>query len=136
MEGVGALSALAFVLILEDPYRFEKSRAVGAYVGLVPGTEQSGESDPQQRISKEGDELLRRLMVGCAHYILGPLRKRFRSPAPRPQDSRSWRQERQEVGAAVARKLSVLLHSLWVTAEVYIYEPLRNTHRAGGQAAV
>ncbi len=75
-------------------------------------------------------------MVGCAHYILGPLRKRFRSPAPRPQDSRSWRQERQEAGAAVAvaRKLSVLLHSLWVTAEVY--EPLRNTHRAGGQAAV
>ncbi len=44
VEGVGALSALAFVLILEDPYRFEKSRAVGAYVGLVPGTEQSGES--------------------------------------------------------------------------------------------
>jgi transposase len=58
VEGVGALSALAFVLILEDPYRFEKSRAVGAYLGLVPGTDQSGESDPQQRISKEGDELL------------------------------------------------------------------------------
>jgi transposase len=59
VEGVGALSALAFVLILEDPYRFEKSRAVGAYsLGLVPGKDQSGESDPQQRISKEGDELL------------------------------------------------------------------------------
>jgi transposase len=59
VEGVGALSALAFVLILEDPYRFEKSRTVGAYsLGLVPGKDQSGESDPQQRISKEGDELL------------------------------------------------------------------------------
>jgi transposase len=58
VEGVGALSALAFVLILEDPYRFEKSRTIGAYLGLVPGKDQSGESDPQQRISKEGDELL------------------------------------------------------------------------------
>jgi transposase len=135
VEGVGALSALAFVLILEDPYRFEKSRAVGAYVGLVPGTEQSGESDPQQRISKEGDELLRRLMVGCAHYILGPfardsdLRRHGLKIA-----ARGGKNAKKRAAVAVARKLSVLLHSLWVTAEVY--EPLRNTHRAGGQAAV
>jgi transposase len=56
--GVGALTALTFVLTLEDPRRFAKSRAVGAYLGLVPGKDQSGERDPQERISKEGDEML------------------------------------------------------------------------------
>src|SRR5215208_2137671 len=72
VEGVGALTALAFVLTLEDPSRFAKSRMVGAYLGLVPARDQSGDRDPQKRISKEGDEMLRRLMVGSAHYILGP----------------------------------------------------------------
>ena len=50
LEGVGPLTALTFVLTLEDPYRFEKSRSVGAYLGLVPATDQSGDSDPQKRI--------------------------------------------------------------------------------------
>ena len=73
VQGVGALTALAFVLTLEDPNRFEpQSRAVGAYLGLVPAKDQSGDSDPQRRISGEGDEMLRRLLVGSAHYILGP----------------------------------------------------------------
>jgi transposase len=58
VEGVGPLTALTFVLTLEDPHRFEKSRSVGAYLGLVPATDQSGERDPQRRISKEGDEML------------------------------------------------------------------------------
>jgi transposase len=58
VEGIGTLTALTFVLVLEDPHRFLKSRAVGAYLGLVPGEDQSGESDPQQRISKEGDKML------------------------------------------------------------------------------
>jgi transposase len=62
VEGIGPLTALTFVLTLEDPYRFEKSR--------------SGDRDPQKRISKEGDEMLRKLLVGSAHYILGPLRPR------------------------------------------------------------
>jgi len=72
VPGVGALTSLTFVLTLEDPRRFEKSRSVGAYLGLVPGKDQSGESDPGKRISGEGDEMLRRLLVGSAHYILGP----------------------------------------------------------------
>jgi transposase len=72
VEGIGTLTALTFVLTLEDPYRFERSRSVGAYLGLVPATEQSGDRDPQERISKEGDEMLRKLLVGSAHYILGP----------------------------------------------------------------
>src|SRR5215217_5061304 len=53
VEGIGPLTALTFVLTLEDPYRFAKSRSVGAYLGLVPATDQSGERDPQKRISKE-----------------------------------------------------------------------------------
>ena len=58
VEGIGALTALTFVLTLEDPYRFEKSRSVGAYLELVPATDQSGDRDPQKRISKVGDEML------------------------------------------------------------------------------
>ena len=73
IEGVGALTALTFVLTMEDPCRFAKSRTVGAYsLGLVPATDQSGDRDPQRHISKEGDEMLRKLLVGSAHYILGP----------------------------------------------------------------
>src|SRR5918993_1314898 len=72
VEGIGPLTALTFVLTLEDPYRFEKSRSVGAYLGLVPARDRSGDRDPQKRISKEGDEMLRRLLVSGAHYILGP----------------------------------------------------------------
>ncbi len=68
VEGVGALTALTFVLTLEDPYRFAKSRTVGAYLGLVPARDQSGDRDPQKHISKEGDEMLKKLLVGSAHY--------------------------------------------------------------------
>ncbi len=74
VQGVGVLSALAFVLVLEDPTRFEKSRAVGAYLGLVPATDQSGDRDPQRSASpRKGTRCLHsRLLVGGAHYILGP----------------------------------------------------------------
>jgi transposase len=58
VQGVGGLTALTFVLALEDPYRFEKSRSVGAYLGLVPARDHSGDRDPQIRISKEGDGML------------------------------------------------------------------------------
>jgi transposase len=54
VEGIGPLTALTFVLTLEDPHRFEKSRSVGAYLGLVPATARSGDREPQKRISKEG----------------------------------------------------------------------------------
>jgi transposase len=66
VPGVGAITSLSFVLTLEDPDRFEKSRSVGAYLGLVPGKDQSGQSDPGRAISGEGDEMLRRLLVGTA----------------------------------------------------------------------
>jgi len=134
VEGVGPLTALTFVLTVEDPYRFAKSRSVGAYLGLVPARDQSGDRDPQKRISKEGDEMLRKLLVGSAHYILGPfgsdsdLRRHGEKIA-----ARGAKNAKKRAVVAVARKLAVLLHSLWISGEVY--EPLRNTDRAGGQAA-
>jgi transposase len=134
VEGIGALTALTFVLTLDDPYRFERSRCVGAYLGLVPATGQSGDRDPQRRISKEGDEMLSKLLVGSAHYILGPfgqdsdLRRHGEKIA-----SRGGKNAKKRAAVAVARKLAVLLHRLWVSAEVY--DPLYNTHRRQEQAA-
>jgi transposase len=69
---VGPITALTYVLTLENPERFAKSREVGPYLGLVPRQEDSGESQPQLGISKAGDTMLRKLLVGSAQYILGP----------------------------------------------------------------
>jgi transposase len=129
VEGIGPLTALTFVLTLEDPHRFEKSRSVGAYsLGLVPARDQSGDSDPQKRICKEGDEMLRKLLVSSAHYVLGPfgsdsdLRRHGEKIA-----SGGGKNSKKRAAVAVARKLSVLLHTLWISGE--IYDPLRNAHR-------
>jgi transposase len=129
VEGVGPLTALNFVLTLENPYRFEKSRSVVAYLGLVSASDKSGDRDPQRRISKEGDEILRKLLVGSAHYILGPfggdsdLRRHGQKIA-----SRGGKNAKKRAAVAVARKLAVLLHRLWVTGEVY--DPLYNANRS------
>jgi transposase len=134
VEGIGPLTALTFVLTVGDRSLFEKSRSVGAYLGLVPATDRSGERDPQKRISKEGDELLRKLLVSSAHYVLGPfgsdsdLRRHGEKIA-----SRGGKNAKKRAAVAVARKLAVLLHRLWVTAE--IYDPLHNAHRRGDVAA-
>jgi transposase len=130
VSGVGPVTGLAFVLTLEDPRRFRRSRSVGAYLGLRPRRRQSGERDPMLRITKAGDPYLRRLLVQSAHYILGPFGpdtdlRRF---GERLQ-ARGGRAGRKKALVAVARKLAVLLHRLWVTGEVY--EPLRG---AGAQA--
>jgi transposase len=117
------------VLTLEDPHRFKKSRSVGAYLGLVPAADRSGERDPQKRISKEGDQMLRKLLVGSAHYVLGPfgsdsdLRRHGEKIA-----SRGAKNAKKRAAVAVARKLAVLLHRLWVTGEVY--DPLYNANRS------
>jgi len=129
VKGVGTQIALAYVLTIEDPHRFLKSRAVGCFLGLKPGRRNSGESEPQKRISKEGDRYLRTMMVQGAHYILGPFGE--------DSDLRRWGRKLAERGGknakkravvAVARKLAVLLHRLWVSGEVY--EPLRNSQKA------
>jgi transposase len=123
--GVGTLIALTFVLTVEDRQRFRKSRDVGCYVGLRPKRRQSGQSDPQLHITKEGDSYLRTLLVQGAHRIL--------SRGAPDTDLKRWGLRLAERGGkngkkravvAVARKLGILLHRLWVTAEVY--EPLRN----------
>jgi transposase len=125
VKGVGTLIALTYVLTLEDPRRFRKSRDVGCYLGLRPGRRNSGQSEPQLHISKEGDPYLRTMMVQSAHHILGPFGA--------DSDLRRWGLKLAERGGknakkravvAVARKLSILLHRLWVSGEAY--EPLRH----------
>lgn len=121
IKGVGALTALTFVLTLDDPHRFARSRSVGAYLGLTPGSRNSSNSTPQLPITKHGDALLRRLLVQAAHYILGPFGQ--------DSDLRSFGLELSRRGGkngkkravvAVARKLAVLLHRLWVSGEDYV----------------
>jgi len=134
VKGVGTLIALTFLLTLEDPHRFRKSRDVGCYVGLQPGRRNSGQSEPQLHISKEGDSYLRTLLVQGAHHILGPFGA--------DSDLRRWGLKLAERGGkngkkraviATARKLAVLLHRLWVSGEAY--KPLRNSHQTAMPAA-
>jgi transposase len=122
--GVGPLTALGYVLTLEEPHRFRKSRSVGSYLGLCPKQYASGASQRQLRITKSGDVMLRRLLVTAAQYILGPFGPDC--------DLRRWGERliarggkyaKQRAVVAVARRLAGLLHSLWVNGTVY--EPLR-----------
>lgn len=134
VTGVGALTALTFALVIEDPSRFAKSRSVGAYLGLRPRRSDSGETEPQLRITKAGHPLLRRLLVQCANYILGPHGsdcdlRRFGDRIA----ARGGKNARKRARVAVARKLAVLLHRLWVNAETY--EPLRQPDRDRADAA-
>ena len=126
VKGVGALTSLAFVLTLEKPERFSKSREVGPYLGLVPKQDDSGESSKQLRITKTGDEMVRCLLVTSSQFIMGPFGedsdlRRFGLKLA----ARGGKNAKKRAVTAVARKLGVLLHRLWVTAEEY--EPLRNT---------
>jgi transposase len=125
VKGVGPITSLAYVLTLEDRQRFVKSRDVGPYLGLVPRQEDSGESQPQLGISKAGDRMVRRLLVGSAHYILGPFGPDtdLRRYGQRICE-RGGKNAKKRAAVAVARKLAVLLHCLWVSGEVY--EPLRH----------
>jgi len=126
VKGVGPITALAYVLTLENPEHFAKSRDVGPYLGLVPKQEDSGESQPQLGISKTGDTMLRKLLVQSAHYILGPFGpdSDLRSYGQRLCE-RGGKNAKKRAAVAVARKLAVLLHRLWVSGEVY--EPLGYT---------
>jgi transposase len=120
IRGVGPMTALAFTLELDnDVTRLRSSRAAGALVGLKPKRFNSGESEPESAITKSGNRLLRRLLVQCAHYIL----------SRRGEDSalRRWglglaersgtRRGKRRALVATARKLAVLLHTLWRKGE-------------------
>jgi transposase len=142
--GVGTLVSTAYILTIEDPERFRHSREVGGYLGMVPKRRDSSQSEPELGISKEGDRLLRALLVQSAHCIL-------RRGAP-DSDLRRWglakiegggkegqgrkrggKNIKKRVVVAVARKLAVLLHRLWVNGEVY--QPLYNHQPAVAGAA-
>jgi pimeloyl-ACP methyl ester carboxylesterase len=114
LSGVGPITALAYVLTLEDPQRFVKSRDVGPYLGLVPKQEDSGESQPQLGISKTGDTMVRKLLVGSAQYILGPFGPEtdLRRYGLRLCE-RGGKNAKKRAAVAVARKLAVLLHCFW-----------------------
>lgn len=124
IHGVGPVVALSFVAAIEDPRRFKSSRTVGAYLGLTPRSYQSGKSDPRLRITKQGDGMLRSLLVTAATHIL-------RRSAPDSDLKRYGRRvarggtprDRGRARIAVARKLACLLHRLWLTGEAY--QPLR-----------
>lgn len=131
-KGVGLLTAMVFMLTVEDKARFEKSRSAGAFLGMVPRKDQSGNTDKQLSITKAGDPFVRKLLVCCANYILGPFGE--------DSDLRRWglklaarggKNAKKRAKVAVARKLAVLMHRLWVTGEVY--EPLRNANRQAQQ---
>lgn len=134
IKGVGPLTSLAYVLTLEDTGRFRKSRDVGPYLGLVPARRASGDANPQLRITKAGDVFLRRLLINAAHYILGPfgedcdLRRYGLKIA-----QRGGKNAKKRAVVAVARKLAVLLHRLWVTGEVY--DPFYNQKQPTTTAA-
>ncbi len=120
VRGVGALVALTYVVTIDDPARFTRSRSLGAFLGLTPRSYQSGGRDPQLRISKAGDGELRRLLVGAAAYAM-------RKASPDCDLKRyglrvaggNSKRDRARARVAVARKLAVLLHRLWLNGEVY-----------------
>jgi transposase len=119
VPGVGTLSAFTFVLTLGRADRFAHSRDVASYLGLRPKQRQSGGRDPQLGISKSGDHYMRKLLVQCAHHILGPW--------GRDSALRQWglmkagggKSASKRAVVAVARKLAVLLHRLWVTGRIF-----------------
>ena len=134
VKGVGTQIALTYLLTIDDPHRFPKSREVGCFLGLRPGRRNSGQSEPEKKISKEGDRYLRTMLVQGAHYILGPFGE--------DSDLRRWglklagrggKNAKKRAIVAVARKLAILLHHLWVSGDVY--EPLRNSNRVTSAAA-
>jgi transposase len=127
VPGVGPVTSLGFVLSLEDCTRFKKSRSVGAYLGLTAKRDQSGQTDKQLRITKAGDEYVRRLLVGCSHYILGAFGpdcdlRRFGLKLA----ARGGKNAKRRAVVAVARKLGVMLHRLWVTGADYDPEYRKN----------
>lgn len=120
IRGVGPITSLAFVLTIEEKERFAKSRSVPAYLGLTPKRDQSGQVDKQLRITKAGDRYLRSLLVSCAHYILGP----FGHPCSLRDFGlrlceRGGKNAKKRAAVAVARKLAVVMHAIWVSDADY-----------------
>ncbi|MGR8953658.1 MAG: IS110 family transposase [Gammaproteobacteria bacterium] len=120
VPGVGPLTAAAYVATIDDPQRFKRSDQVGAYVGLVPSVYQSGDIDYRGRVTKEGDRLLRWLLVEAAHNLLSHTR--------RDCALKRWGEKLEahkgtgKARVAVARKLAVILHRLWITGGTFDWQ--------------
>jgi transposase len=125
IAGVGPLTALCFVLTIESHERFAHARDVGAYLGLVPRRDQSGNTDKQLGITKAGHVQLRCLLVNCAHYIMGPFGppSHLRAAGERIA-ARGGKSAKKRAVIAVARKLAVTLLALWKTNTDYRPLPL------------
>ena len=120
VSGVGPITSLYFVLKVGTPGRFQRTRDIGAFLGLCPRRDQSGETDKELRISKCGDQYLRGLLVNAAQYILGPFGtdSALREHGLRLAQEGTARAKKRAV-VAVARKLAVLLLTLWKSREPY-----------------
>jgi transposase len=115
--GVGALVAITYRTAVDDPRRFAKSRTVGAYFGLTPKKYQSGETDIDGGISKVGDAMVRTALYEAAHIIL--------TRATRFSTMKRWAMEvakrrgMKRAKVALARKLAMILHRMWVDASEF-----------------
>lgn len=120
VPAVGPITALTYLLTIEDPSRFRKSRDVGSFLGMCPRRSQSGQRDPQLGISKAGNVYLRSLLVQCAQCVLrkGAPDSALKRWGLRLSD-RGGKNAKKRAVVAVARKLSVLLHVLWVSGKRY-----------------
>lgn len=129
IPGVGPVTSLAFVLAVEDPGRIGATRDIGAYFGIVPRRDQSGNSDKALGISKTGNTYVRTLLVQCAQHILGPHgpESDLRSFGLKLAE-RGGKAAKRKAIVAVARKLAVLMLSLWKSGEDY--RPLRGAEPA------
>ena len=126
IPGVGPITALAFVLIIGSPDRFAKAREVGAFLGLVPGRDQSGDTDKPMRITKAGNRMLRRLLVSCAQYTLG----QFGPPsalkeAGERKIATGAKVAKKKAVVKTARKLAVMMLALWKNPDAE-YQPYPN----------
>jgi transposase len=119
VPGVGTLTALTLVLTVGEPERFAHSRDLGPFLGLVPRRRQSGEQDPQLRITKCGDRYLRRLLVQCAHVLMGRFGGDCALRRWALEHAQKSRAAKKRTVVAVARRLAVLLHRLWARQEQF-----------------
>lgn len=117
VPSIGQVVATAYVAMIDDPHRFSKSTNVGAYLGLTPRRHQTGELDYTGRISKQGDKVVRSYLFEAAGLLLTRLR--------RPCWLKSWGQQLRErlgfkkAAVAVARKLAVILHRIWIDGSCF-----------------
>ena len=126
--GVGVITALGFAATIDDPTRFKRSSSAGAYLGLTPRIYASGETMRSGRASKRGDDFLRRSLYEAANSLLTRI--------PQFSPLKSWglriarRDGYRKATVAVARKLAVILHAMWISGEPFRWSSLEPSELA------